>query len=510
MDPRNVAQWRYEQIEDLLDDTLTDHARHVLLRRIARAPVRWPSGDERRIAEATLYRWLQAYRDHGLKGLMPSPRKDCGTRRRMDRSVVAKAIAFLREEPRRSLTLLLVLLKGMGIFPRSTLHRHLKAHPEYPKLRRLAKEDPDRGLKRRFQAKRPHQIWQCDSKGPFSVKLAKGKFIKVHVLTILDDFSRATLAWLVTASPDLRSAIQVFRSAARRWGLPDKFYADRASIFDSRAFRAGMAELGVHRIRSKARNASARGKIEAYHRIIASWFVRELRHQVVQGIEHLQDLLTGVLEGIYLDHRHRGIGKPPREALAGKISERRVSADRLLEAFLVRTRKKSHPKTGEVDLGNRLFRVPAPMAGHKANFAFDLVDPEIAFVEKRGGTLLPLDLAVHLVEDKAPSAPARGDGRLQALYDEVRGGIRPQAEAGFGLPEIFSLLAQHLGRRVPRDEAEARSIQDFYRTFGPLARTPTEAALAKIFTRLGNDRPLATYLAALAAKIQPPDERKRR
>jgi putative transposase len=251
MSPRKVAHWRYEQIEVLLDDSLTDHERRVLLRRIARAPVRWPSGDERRIAEATLYRWLAAYRAGGLQGLMPSPRKDQGCRRRMERSVVEKAIAFLREEPRRSLTLLLVLLKGMGIFARSTLHRHLKAHPAYPKLRRLAKGDPDRGLKRRFQAKRPHQIWQCDAKGPFSVKLAKGKFISVHVLTILDDFSRATLAWLVTPSPNLRSAILVFRSAARRWGLPDKFYADRASIFDSRAFRAGMAELGVHRIRSE-------------------------------------------------------------------------------------------------------------------------------------------------------------------------------------------------------------------------------------------------------------------
>jgi putative transposase len=506
MDPRKIAHWRYEQIEDLLDDSLTDHERHVLLRRIARTPVRWPSGQEQRISEATLYRWLRAYQDHGLQGLMPSPRRDKGARRRMEHSVVERAISYLREEPRRTLTMLIAFLKvTLGrVFPRSTLHRHLKAHPAYKKIRLEAKGNLDRRLRRRFQAQRPHQIWQCDSKGPFPVKLSSGKVIQAHVLTIIDDFSRATLAWLVTPSPDLSSAIQVFRAAARRYGLPKKFYADRASIFDSHAFRAGMAELGVHRIRSKARNAPARGKIEAYHRIIESWFVRELRHQIIHDIEHLQALLTGVLEGIYLDHRHRGIHETPRQALAGRISDRLVSADRLFEAFLVRITKKSHPKTGEVELGKSLFRVHKDLAGNRSCFAYDLVDPTIAFVEKPGGKKIPLDLAVAIVEDTKPGEAPRGDGRLQALYDHVRGGLRPQAEAGFGLPELFSLLAGHLGRRVPIDEAEARSIGDFYRTHGPLGRKATEEALVKVFSKLGPDRPLATYLAALAAKIQPP------
>lgn len=506
MNPRKVAHWRYEQIEELLDDSLTDHERHVLLRRIARAPVRWPSGDERRIAEATLYRWLRSYREEGLQGLMPPPRKDRGSRRRMKRSVVEKAIGYLREEPRRSLTMLLGLLKtALGKkFPRSTLHRHLKAHPAYKDLRRQARGDPDHRLRRRFQARRPHQIWQCDSKGPFPVKLSTAHVISVHVLTILDDFSRATLAWLVTLSADLRAAILVFRTAARRYGLPEKFYADRASIFDARAFRSGMAELGVHRIPTKPRNAPARGKIEAYHRVLGSWFVRELRHQKVQDLDHLQLLLTGVLEGIYLDHLHRGIHQSPREALAERISDRRVSADRLLEAFLVRTRKKSHPKTGEVELGKKLFRVSGDMAGDRAEFAYDLVDPDIAFVERPGGGLVRLALAVQIVGESRPSETPRGDGRLQELYDHVRGAKRPQAEAGFGLPEIFSLFAKHLCRRVPIDEAEARLIQDFYRRKGPFGRRATEKALQKVFARLGQGRPLATYLSALAERILPP------
>jgi len=511
MDPRKVAHWRYEQVERILDGSLTDHERHVLLRRLTRTPLRWPSGDERRISESTLYRWLRAYRAQGLRGLLPSPRKDRGKRRRVDRSAIEKAITLLREEPRRSLTMLLVLLRPFvkKTVPRSTLHRHLKAHPAYARLRRLARGDPDRALKRRFQASRAHQIWQCDAKGPFPVKLACGKAISVHVFTILDDFSRATLGWLVTTSPDLRSAIQVFRSAARRWGLPERFYADRASIFDAHAFRQGLAELGIHRVRSKPRNASARGKIEAYHRVLESWFVRELRHQIVQSIEHLQDLLTGVIEGIYLDHKHRGIQQTPREALGGCISPRQVSADRLLDAFLIHVRKKSHAKTGEVELGKGVFRVPAEFAGRYADFAYDLLDLRVAFLERNGAAHVPLLPAVHIAEEPKGSS-TRGDGRLQALYDDVRGNARPQAEAGFGLPELFALFASHLARRIPIDEAEARLLQDFYRQHGPLGRAPTVAALAKVFTRLGADRPLAAYLSVLKSLIErPPDERKR-
>lgn len=506
MGPRKTALWRYEQIEGLLDEKLTPQERHALLRRLTRAPVRWPSGAEHPLSEATLYRWLRRYRARGLEGLKPKLRWDRGRRRRLKRKVLDRAVALLREEPRRSLTMLCELLRVevKAVVSRSTLHRHLQAHPAYPGLRREAKGDLDRRLKRRFQAARPHEIWQGDSKGPFTVRFHSRIEVQVHILTILDDFSRAILASAVVRTPDLRAAVLVFRMAARRWGLPARFYADRASVFDSKAFRAGLAELGVHRIRSRPRNAAARGKIEAFHRILVLWFLRELRHQVVHDLDHLQRLLTGLLESLYMEHRHRGLRMSPREALADRLSDRQVSNDRLLDAFLVRTRKKSHPKTGEVELGRNLFKVPRELAGRHGDFAYDPVEPQIAYIEKPDGTRIRLRPAVE--KTKAPLSPTekRGEGRLQAIYDHWKGRKLPQAEAGFGLPELFALLSKHLGRPVPRGEAEARSIQDFYRAKGPLPRKATEEALRKIFKRLGPDRPLATYLAALGSKIQSP------
>jgi putative transposase len=505
MDPRRIALWRYEQIEELLDPELTPHERWALLRRASRVAVRWPGGDDRPISEATLYRWVCAYRKRQLPGLRPTRRQRRRRHARMARSAVEKAIGFLREEPQRSLTMLLALLRTEKIVvARSTLHRHLRKHRAYPALRRAARGNLERRLRRRFQAARPHQIWQCDSKGPFRVLLAsEGSWRKLHVFTILDDFSRVPLAVIVTTTPDVRAAIRVFRLAAERYGLPDKIYADRASIFDSKLFRDAIAELGVHRIPSKPGNAPARGKIEAYHRILSTWFVRELPHERVHDVAHAERLLVGLLETVYMDRRHRGIRQTPRQALDDRVSARHVSLDRLRDAFLVRLEKKTHPKTGEVEIAGTLFKVARPHAGARLAFVYDPLDPSAAFLERPDGRREPLRPAVAIIPVDPPKL-ARGTGRLQALYDHWQGRRLPQAEAAFGLPEIFALFAKHLGRRVPRDELEASTLQHFYRARGPFDRASTEKALQNVFSALGPKRPLASYLAKLSSLIDPP------
>ena len=110
--------------------------------------------------------------------------------------------------------------------------------------------------------------------------------------------------------------------AALRWGLPNRLYADRASIFDSQAFRRGLAQLGTHRIATKPRNAEAHGKIEAYHRVLVRWFTQRLPRQQVVDLEHLQQLLDGVIAKLYQPHQHRGLRTSPQQALGGKVSSR--------------------------------------------------------------------------------------------------------------------------------------------------------------------------------------------
>jgi putative transposase len=502
--PRAVALWRYEQIAPLLDPELSKQARAALVDRLSKIEVPWPSGALRPISRVVLYRWARAYRRGGFRALAPKGRSDIGTLRAAAPETIERAIALLEEEPRRSLYWLRKVLEvPIG---RSTLHRHIRAHPRYAAVRARAKEKGRArsrrdGLHRRFEAKAPHVIWQTDAKGPFPVRIA-GVLRQVHVVSIIDDHSRAVLAAIVAPSPNLAAAVRVFRLAAARWGLPVKLYADRASIFDSVAFRTGLGVLGVHRIETRPGNAAAHGKVEAYHRSLERWFVVEVRHQVVQSLEHLEQLLIATLELLYHDHVHDSLKMTPREALAGRISTRRVPLERLEAAFFVEKEVKAHPKTGELRVEGRPFRVPRKeLAGRRVRIVYDPVAPERPFVEDDASGRRELLRPLFDEPLPKPRSEERGPGQLQRLLDRYRGRTLPQAEAGCGLPELYELLGATIGRRVPADGAEAELVQRFLRRVGPFARAPLEAALALIRRRLGAGRPLSTYLSALERRI---------
>jgi hypothetical protein len=504
-DSCQIAFWRYEQVEEALAPELNREGRALILKRKSRTPVCLPSGETRAISLPTLYRWLSLYRKGGLEALRPRPRRDLGKKRsRLPGEVVAEALRLLTEDPGLSFTLLLAVLGAMFedvTIARSTLQRRLAAHPSYRRLRRAEKHSRRRT---RFVARAPHDIWHCDAKGPVPVRLTSGEEILFHILSILDDATRAVLAAIIVLSPDLGAAVRVFRVAALRFGLPVRLYADRASIFDSKSFRMGLAGLGAHRIRTKPRNAEAHGKIEAYHRTLVLWFTGRLAHQQVVDLVHLQQLLDGAI-GLYQGHYHRSIKTTPHQALADRVSPRQVPPTRLVEAFRQERKLKAHRKTGEVEIGQITYLVADELRGMRLTFLVDSAgEVEPLVVHPHSSVHLPLRRAMIKPQDlPAPAATVerRGAGPLQALYDSWCGKVRPQAEPGFGLPELYALLARLCNRHVPGSDAEAALVQRIYHRHGPWRREATEEALRAVEAELGSRRPVRTYLDALVRRV---------
>jgi transposase InsO family protein len=508
-----IARWRHEQIQDGLGEMSHD-IRGEIVRRISRVPVRWPSGETRRVSMATCYRWIKAFQKGGLAALQPAPRKDKGRKKaRISEAVIQKAIAIWSNDPEITFTFLVALLKAdpelrlsesESTVSRSTLQRRLAQDPLYARLKRARKRARHR---LRYCARRPHEIWHLDAKGPVTIRLISGAKLSFHVLTVLDDASRAALAWLVVLSPDLCAAVRVFRLAVSLWGLPDLIYVDRASIFDACAFREGLADAGVHRIKIRPRNPEANGKIEAYHRVLVSWYTARLKTQQVVDLEHLQKLLDAVIESLYQDHDHRSLKTSPRKALNEQISKRQISSPRLEDAFRQKIRKRTHPKTGEVDFPDGTYIVPEKFRDQRLTF---LIDPDPAvpphFIEPGTGHHLTLVRAAIRPEDR-PELEATepierwGHGPLQAIYDAWQGKVRPNAEPGFGLPELFDLLAEVTGRQVPRSDAESATIHRIYQEIGPLPKKATEAAIGEIGRALGKNRPISAYLDALKLRV---------
>lgn len=497
-DPYEVATFRFEMISCLLDDTLTPAERQRLIKQRVSAPVEWPDGKTCPIPRATLYRWYRTFRETlKLESLLPTRRSGQGSLRDQRAAWVEKAVHLLIEQPRRSLTLVLVFLRAY--FPdhqltKSSLDRDLRAHALWPAIRRM--RGKLKRLRTRFEAREPHHIWQIDAKGAFRVRLTSGEVVSVVALTILDDNTRAVLGVVIARTESLGPAVRLFRDVAARWGLPARLYADRGSVYESLAFRRGLAELGVHRIWTKSKNPQAHGKIEAYHRTLKRWFVDELPTQEVVDLVHLEQLLQAVIEIVYQPHPHRSLRTSPAAALNQRRSGREVSVQDLQRAFWVSETRHAHPATGEVNLNGAVFRAPSNYAGKRVRLRYDPADPRRVVLVLATGAETPLEIfGREPGRVPADSGPTRwGAGPLQKLLDTYNGRTRPNADAGFGLPEVFDALGKALGHGIPRTEAEALAIQGFFREHGPFRAAAFQAALDSTMAVLGPGRPVQTIL----------------
>lgn len=513
--PDEIATWRFEKIALLVNPQKTPAEKKAYRSELARTPVEWPLADRDRtagreptikpISPATASRWLARFRQRGLEGLRPCARTRDRALNPQREAICDRAMALLYERPGRSLTQLMAYLRpafpGVKIV-RATLHRDLVARPAYAGI--LAQR---RGGRRRrrdlFEVPRFHQIWQIDAKGPFPVQIA-GRTVRVRVISVIEAKSRKILAATIAGEEDLAGVVRLLRLAIAKYGLPESAQMDRHSTYEAWALRRGLAEMGVHRRFMKARNPSANGLVEAYHRSLGRWFVDELPHQVVQSVEHLEQLLGACIELIYNAHHHRSLKTSPSEALGGRLSERRVGDAELGRAFWIEKKCKAHVKTGLVHLSADIWaQVPPRYVGLAVLIRFAPDDPRHA--ELVDGILrYPLEPYVKKVPStaKPDPEPLHGAGELQKLTDLWRGAKRPNAEPGFGLPEVFAALAGLLGHRVPADVREAEAIQRFYQAHGPLAAEPFRRAVTEVEQALGRGRPLAAYLDYLARLVR--------
>jgi type II secretory pathway predicted ATPase ExeA len=92
----------------------------------------------------------------------------------------------------------------------------------------------------RFTATEIHQIWQGDAKAEFTVTFTNGITKKYRILSLQDDCSRFIVAAIIVTSESTQAAVKAFFNAASRYGLPQSFYADRGSPYDSDIFRQGL------------------------------------------------------------------------------------------------------------------------------------------------------------------------------------------------------------------------------------------------------------------------------
>jgi len=504
----NKKLWQFEQMRPLLDDQLTPAERSALVDELCQKVVIWPSGREGTIARSTYYDW---YNDYNTKGhaefLLPTPPKII-EKNTIPRIMIDYGLTLMEEEPSRSFSVIAQRIADKfsleTVPPRSSLYRYIAREERYVLIVERKKGRNDYRI--RFEAYKVHYIWYSDAKGRFTVKYADGHRKKVQVLSIIDDKSRAVLAAYIVVSESNATAVMTFKAAVRRWGLPKKFYPDRGSCYDSDVMRNGLALLGVHRINTKPRNPSAHGKIEAYHRTLKSWFVRELPYQTIVDDNHLQELLTAFIEVAYNEHYHREIKMTPNQALNNAQSDRSsITEQQLFEAFLMEKTVQPHRKTGEVYVNKISYKVPEEYRHCPVTLQWDVSNPKLVYLYdfKSKKRILLKESVIIIGEKESPvhheNYPA---GSLSPLLEKFRNRNLPQAKEGFGLPEILEIFSQKLERLVPESNEESAQIQEWLKIHGPLSPEAFNQVIDKTIEQVGNKRPIRTILETMSTYIK--------
>jgi transposase InsO family protein len=118
----------------------------------------------------------------------------------------------------------------------------------------------------RFERARPHELWQCDYKGPLEVTRQK-----VYTLSVIDDHSRFLVALQPTLDLTMRTAFDVLWKAFGEFGLPESILSDNAFGTSRSApktiswFDAQLVRLGIHPIHGRPYHPQTQGKVERFH-----------------------------------------------------------------------------------------------------------------------------------------------------------------------------------------------------------------------------------------------------
>jgi transposase InsO family protein len=248
------------------------------------------------ISERNFRRWVQAYKRSGVEGLRAKSRRPYSSPNQTEVKVVEKILEVKQAKPvwgARRIAFWLLDKHNIKLHW-TTVHDYIKANGLLVRIK--PKPQPCK----RFQRRHVDSLWQGDI---FEFRI-RG-IGKVYVFDWLDDCSRH-----VHASAYLRQTAGKARASLRaaikdRGRRPEKIYLDNGRQFRSSKFETFCAERDIQIIYGRPYNPRARGKIEAWHKILN----RELISQITfSSLHHFRRELRTFVRSYNTKRRHGGIG----------------------------------------------------------------------------------------------------------------------------------------------------------------------------------------------------------
>ena len=384
-----------------------------LIREIANREHDIPGASRQHIAEKTIEAWYYTYCREGVDGLVPKTRSDQG-KSKLSHAVQEAILGAKRENPRRSLDSLVLLIETTGLaakgaVPRSSVHRLLQSHG----ISRPTGAASEPEEHRSYTAQYAGDIWYGDVMHGPRVPV-KGRLRKVYLVSLMDDASRLLAHSAFCTGEKALDIEGVLKQAILKRGLPSKLVVDNGSAYRSKSLQGICARLGIHLIYCRPYAPEGKAKLERWHRTFRQQFLTELDLTRIHDLADLNARLWAWIDEIYHKRSHRGLqGKTPLARYQQDLPRIRQLGQRatVLDALFYHRISRKVRKDGSVSYDGNRYEVPYELSGLKVWLVVDPHTREAFSVEdddgKPLGEVAPQDLiANNNRRRRKPESPA--------------------------------------------------------------------------------------------------------
>jgi len=172
---------------------------------------------------------------------------------------------------------------------------------------------------RRFEAKRPGELWQMDVTYVYIRKIPV-----LYLVSIIDDHSRFCLAAELCGDQCADTLIRILHNAISVYGKPDKLLTDQGPAFyswslEETRFQEYLDDQEIEHIVAESHSPTTEGKIERFIQTIKTELLRKVKFK---DFEDAKAKIRSFVESYNIHRPHQGIqGKRPSDRFYGVVDE---------------------------------------------------------------------------------------------------------------------------------------------------------------------------------------------